>query len=399
MQNSLRFIPSTNSTCSKKKSDNEIALIVGGFNHDQVDVCDICQIIDSFDSATNKNNNKNNKENNETSKKYNESYVFKSFKDDYNKNNSCLINLGELTYCLVLIKSNRLLYVFNGVTGKANVYDIDKDEWQCKDPGHNKQFNKLGGVKREDGISILSLNDEIVIVLNANDRKTMYFIDISNENVYEPEIFEVKVLINDKDINAIAMCCIEYDYRYNSNSNNKSKECKLKILLFGCREKNIIDSLASYNICINWNDIKNTWNVSSFIKNKINGNDITIVNDDENNNNNLNKINLIKQLNKCRLYDFGYQCIFNLKNESIIIIIGGTNANNDQNDDNDDNDDRIEWGKSIILFNVTRKELKLKQNVKCLFSYINIIIFNFYYIFVTFTYSCILPVCCVFYNV
>lgn len=182
--------------------------------------------------------------------------------------------------------------------------------------------------------------------------------------------------VNCYHLESHGMCCIDYKINCqkindkSETSTGKIQSIKCKMVIFGshelAEENQFLDSFLELDIKITFDksfDVEQVSIDDNFDMLKIDIQESMIER---------NMFKYAKSDERCLdlmdMYCFGYQCVYNDKNEAIIIIVGGCCFRWKKSKDVNDNKKREkELSKSIVFYNTVTHEFKVKPNVKCLF--------------------------------
>ena len=279
----------------------------------------------------------------------NHSINYKSFAKDYKKEFANLeyaatdlyLDHGQFTHSY-LVQNNKYIVVFYG-NSYYNVYDMENDEWMIQN-----DYTKLE--KHDNSFSSQSvlINDDMIIISIGD---SLYFYFIGNNHITDPKLVHSHQLPKKYgSFEHHGMCLTNFvqindDDEKESKSSSKSSfdKYKLKFVLFGGRERLpsfvLLDVLLSYN---HWDSKKINVSISDEL---IDVDDIKCDNKEE------------MKMDTLKLYYFGSVCLFNCRNEPIVVIVGGFNIGND-----------FKMNRNICLFNCVTKKLVCHQEV-CFISY------------------------------
>ena len=273
---------------------------------------------------------------------------YKSFEKDYNKKNANLKIIGSDNADYIasyLLHDNKYLIVIHSIY-YYNVYDLLNDKWLIK--GKGAQLS-LGTYTQS------VLINETVLVNTTHRRVNFYWID-ENHMTNPLLIKEYRMKKSNAWFESHGVCCID------------CKENSFKLVLLGGMYETFLSSFmildcqlklsnykesASSNSCDNSNiNISNINRYQIIVKETlIDENDIQLRMECENECQNVVNKSVIKTM---KWTCFSVECIMNGKNEAVIIFVGGF-------------DIQLNIKKWIGLFNVTTKQLIIKQNVKYCF--------------------------------
>ena len=328
------------------------------------------------------------------------SIKYKSFKSDYNLKNASVSGINMITAIDVhsyLIentdhddsKNSEMKYqymvVFEYMKG-YNVYDMINDCWLLDSNVKGDE----GHIYDEEGARSLLITDDILLI-SSMGYLYFYWISVKSGHITNPILIKKYEYASfpsmDHHFDNHGMCCVDYNISYNDiniNKNNqksgheKIQSITFKVYLFGSdetsRQYEFLDSFLQLNIILSFDKSFDTLMMH----------DINITNNNYKGKiNNMLKIdikeNMIerdmlkysqndeKYLDLTDMYCFGYQCLYNDKNEAIIIIIGGCCFHWKNSNDIDENKKRQkQLSKSVIFYNTATNELTVKPNVKFL---------------------------------
>ena len=257
---------------------------------------------------------------------------YESFKKYYNKifANLKWIGLdgarGTHSY---LVQNNKYIVVFK-FDQRYNVYDMENDKWMLKQD--EKKF------KHEINRSVL-INDEIIV---GSYEHALCFYFIGNDHITNPILIH-KYTLKTQHVSFYGhgMCIIDF-IKQESSQDKLYQTYKLKIILFGgIHNKDFLSSFLYLDVLLSYQDNKVL--SLSINENLIDKKKIKLININQN------------TINNKRYFHFGFECVFNSKNEPIIIIIGGWDGYNDT------------IKKDINLFNCVTNELTRYQKVNPLY--------------------------------
>ena len=274
---------------------------------------------------------------------------YKSFENDYNKKFAHLkyssLWQGDYLSHSYLIENNKYLVVFKD-NDYYDVYDMDKDKWLVD---HKCPLGEKVGFKSRS----IMINDEIIIA-SGDDLCGLRFYYMGNKHITNPitiysHYLQTPLLFAQHGMCVIAFKKLDTNLKKSKNLKNELlKTFELKIILFGGSWNDpILSSFLILDILIDCDYSKN-WQSFPDVDISI---DETLID--------WNKIKLTNMgfsytLRKSIIWkNFGYECIFNDKNEAIIIVIGGFGK----------------WRQDIHLFNCVTYELASKQKVKLQYKY------------------------------
>ena len=235
---------------------------------------------------------------------------YKSFENDYKKKYANLKNIGlhfgpARTHSYS-VQNNKYIVVFYENTC-YNVYDMKNDKWLIN------SGEKMLSKNNSSGSRSVLINDEIIII---SWQQSLYFYFIGNDHIIDPILMnEYKLKTKDILFWNHGMCIIDF-IKQESLKDELYQTYKLKIVLFGGTwNKNILSSFLYLDILL------------SYVSNDKSKNKIINLSIDEKlideNKIRLRNINHEEIKNAPKWYDFGFECILNVKNEPIIVIIGG----------------------------------------------------------------------------
>ena len=144
------------------------------------------------------------------------------------------------------------------------------------------------------------------------------------------------------------MCCTKFSFEKSENN------IEFDIVLFGGTNGDFFKTFLYLNIFINFDRNSNTIVSIKVNENLIDSNDIKKRYFDRKGNDIINDIDI--DIDNNSLYAFGYECIINSNNESVIIIIGGRLGFNIH--------DENYYGRFICWFNTITKQFCLMKNVR-----------------------------------
>ena len=250
------------------------------------------------------------------------SISFKSFANDYKTHNA---NLGKIGICATrgvqsfLLDNNKYLIVFREHYG-YNVYDMINDKWLL-----NTNNTKFLGQK------CILITDQIIASYDYyRDKIHLYYIGANN--MTNPQ--HIKAFTLDTNYSFAGMCCTEFI------KNEKDNKLMFKILLCGSNNIPFLSSFLSLSISLSLNNNK----IIKFDQNKIDEKMFKFKN---------------VSLTKNEYYNYNYmwigascECIFNEKNEAIVVFIGGM-LHSSRN------------SRSICLYNPVSHEMYFYHKVMC----------------------------------
>ena len=266
---------------------------------------------------------------------------YKSFEIDYNKvsaNAKCTgLYTAEFAHSY-LIENNKLLVVFCGVSC-YNVYDMENDKWLLPRHGKTLMENISRNSTFESGIRSVMINDEMILISVGSD---FLFYFIGYDNIIDPIlIHHYKLKTNNIEFICHGMCvikCVKHESGIGTGiaKQNAYVTYKLKIVLFGGKNNPILSSFLLLDIFMSYVVKEKTYQLVkvSINENLIDKKEIKVKN---------SSYNLLGEEWKY----FGYQCVYNDKNEPIIIVIGGSH--------------KIK--RDIYLFNCLTYEISCKEQV------------------------------------
>ena len=347
----------TQQSISDKKQNVQNILIGDNSN-------DFCEIIE--ETRSKHKTNARSRSRNDTNP-----FTLKLFGDDYHKKRA---KLRHITYKnsknmhSFLIKHNTIIMILR--SKKIYFYDIKNDKW------HNTHLEIKKKYARDRRCVLI--DDKILIISHA-DNLFFYHLD-KNNDVQLIESFKLHHI--NKDMIDYGMSIVKYQKIQKNNDNMKIHEYRIAVVIFGGNHTSILESFVIFDILISYdenhnnnnnNDNNNNSNINVDEKNKkivkkgenacaskIDKNStenkkcwkVKILNTKKIHSNSIKCINVKKnKLQEFTLFDFGFssQCIFNLKYEPIIIMVGSNYG---------------EYSSSIFLFNTMTNTLTLKKDVK-----------------------------------
>ena len=255
---------------------------------------------------------------------------YKSFANDYNKKFANLKHIGlddaRQTHSY-LVQNHKYLVVFE-MGRKYNVYDIENDQWMLR------QYEKLLRHHISWGSQSALINDEMIII---SSKTKLYFHFIGNNHIRDP-IFAHEYTLKTKGVSfhRHGMCITNF-IQQKSQQDELYHTYMLKIILFGGDEnKDFLSSFLYLDVLLSYisNDAKYQLVSLSIDENLIDKNKIKLVN--------MNTKTIPNSYEA-----FGFECVFNSKNEPIVIVIGSCGSGS----------------KDICLFNCITHELTLKKRV------------------------------------
>ena len=339
--------PFTKSTWSYSPSQLNTRNIIISKNQDSYEkIGKNEQVEEFFEIITNENTN---------------NITYKSFKHDYNKKLAILSQAQCGIDCTreqmtqsYLVRNNKYIVVFKGKD--YNVYDIKNDKWLLLP--HAKQLIQNWWQHAQS----LLLNDEIIVVHGGYK---LCFYSIRNNDIIDPKFIGEHIFESEFSTDSdYGMCCIECDAKNKqlNNNNNNCNNYNAKIMLFGCNRGHQI--LSSHLVC----------NLTVQLTKKGIGNENhrysiqveeEMIKEDNGYNNDIKKDNTPpttlgkdrnrrkSQIIECQSQNFGYECIFNVNKEAIIVIVGGQRYRGDK-----------EWERSVLVYNTVTKKSVRKDQVK-----------------------------------
>lgn len=291
------------------------------------------------------------------------SMIFKSFSKDYNKQFASLKHFGldsALFSRSYLIQDHKYLVVFCSDIF-YNVYDMENDKWLIDITNKNGGYLKLNTLKF--GVTFHSrdvlINDEMIIRSTVN---TLQFYFIGNDHITDPILVHEYTIRSQSDDPASGylqhgMCVIDFISNEASKINKDDdydETQKIQIILFGGKA-NFLSSFVMLDVSLSYryvNVVKNNCKLSQreFVdawvnERSIDKDEIKLKNID---------LSLIEDAS---CYGFGYQCFVNSKNETIIVIVGGTQTG------------KWTMSRRIHLFNCANMELTVTEQVNHIYSF------------------------------
>ena len=274
--------------------------------------------------------------------------LFKSFEKDYKKTNANLnkIRFKSTNYYAAMgtqshMMSNGNEIIIYHVYRGYNAYDIKNDAWIL---AQNRKIVDMGHVAQSNcNPRSLLINDEILIISDAK-QFDLYSIAKRYNHFTDPQIMK-RHLIETKGLDYFGhgMCCTGLDII----SKNGSRYYKIKVVLFGsghrCDQRiDLWDSFLQVDITIDVN--------YGMI---VNENCVDIKEEtlkvDQNYGGDRPYID--------NLDSFGFECIFNSKQQPILVIIGGQLAHDL------DPTESAKHGKCVIACNTVTGQVTIKRNV------------------------------------
>ena len=260
---------------------------------------------------------------------------YKSFEKDYNKKNGNLkiIGMDNADYIAsYLLHDNKYLIVIHSIY-YYNVYDLLNDKWLIK--GKGAQLS-LGTYTQS------VLINETVLVNTTHRRVNFYWID-ENDMTNPLLIKEYKMKKSNVWFESHGVCCID------------CKENSFKLVLFGGMYETFLSSFLILDCQLKLGLAARSGDESQVTvkETSIDENDIELSVLCENKYENVAEKSMIKTM---RWTCFSVECVMNRKNEAVIILCGGF--------DMQVVGKSLDINKWIGLFNVTTKQMIIKQNVK-----------------------------------
>lgn len=297
--------------------------------------------------------------------------TFKSFETDMMKPNANLTkigyskNTGAKDTHSFLTKDQKHIIVLSYCNG-YNVYDKENDKWLETTNSINWKFTFSQFARS------LLINDEIIVI--SEGRNLLFFSIAKRYNHFlNPQLIaKYQIQTPNVEYKGHGMCCIGMDVIHNAS--NSKKQCfnyNIKIVLFGSfYGVKFLESFLLLNISINANyyTFLNGINSSCItcsenkidfgIDNHIEYNDGKWINMDPND----------KSLES--LAAFGFECVYNSKQEPIIIIVGGycwkfKNLHKEWLQKYG-----IQIDKSVIACNINTRRIQRSTNVRCLPAFV-----------------------------
>ena len=249
---------------------------------------------------------------------------YRSFTKNYNKKFANIKHIGldraKYTHAY-LVHKNKFLIVFCGLKCTYNVYDMENDKWLIK-------FDEMRDCQYVHARSVL-INDELIII--SVDRE-LHLYSIANDHITDPLFVDWYTLqlggttrVNRHTFSNHGMSIIDFKKHYNNKNNNIDRtininngvySCKLKMLLFGgMRALEVVNSFTFVDIDLVY--ILNSPESDTFKLLKFKCKD-NVVNMGHITYKNTNYYKMSRQLSQ-----FGYKCICNSKNETIVVTFGG----------------------------------------------------------------------------
>ena len=256
------------------------------------------------------------------------SISYKSFKNNYKKRNANLKKIGIDHGSFVqsfLLNNNKYLAVFHDRSG-YNVYDMINDKWLLK-----KNNKNILGKK-----SIL-MTDEIIATYDYDyfEKSQLHFYYIGSYHLTNP----LRIKTFDLSMKAAAgMCCTEF------SKNEKDNKLMFKIILYG---GSFLSSFLSSFLTF----------LSLSISISLDRNEIIIFGQQKIDKKMFKLKNVSMTKNEYYKYGWcspGCECVFNEKNEAIVIFIGGI-LNGRR--------------RSICLYNSVSDEMYFDHKVTCFILY------------------------------
>ena len=246
---------------------------------------------------------------------------YKSFAIDYGKKYADVtfggLDDAQFTHSY-LIRNNKYFIVFRHDL-HYNVYDMENDKWLL-----NQNEKTLSKNDSLDSRSVL-INDEIIII-STKHQLCFYF--IGGDHITDPILIKQYQLTRRYGFVSFerhGMCIIDFidinksisnagDDYINDDELFQKYKYKIKIVLFGGCNEYILSSFLFLDITLSCSIIQPTRLKLSIDDNWLGKNEITLNNIDTN------------KVKEQVWHDFGYDCLFNSKNEAIIVIIGGSSG-------------------------------------------------------------------------
>ena len=280
----------------------------------------------------------------EKDRRPNKPLVFASYTKHFNKTNANLqkagfLKCGNAKNCQShLIKQGKYIVIIDPKRG-YNVFDIENNVWLLEKSNKNIDLSSVH-------FRSLIINDEIIIISNY-EYVYFYSISIANNNFTNPKLVKkYKIVTPNLSYSVHGMCCLDLketqqgirkyintldNFKTQNNTHNSTTAYDCKLILFGGthgggHHRFLFDTFLLLDI--NVSNIDNSYSMditekvidfetNSYLSNK---------KDDNNSNNNSSS----KWLNidpNSKFYEdfmsFGYECVYNSKQEPIIVIIGG----------------------------------------------------------------------------
>ena len=243
-----------------------------------------------------------------------------------------------------------------------NIYDMENDKWFFS---KNKRISfaehqpsRQQNIMITDNLILVSYNDKLEFFgCFVNDHVTRPIVRLReylfkiNKNTDNNKSKDIKRIVYSYGYHGICCTNIKSKYLAAMNKSDGMTDLKFTIILFGGSVHSNIDFLSSFlvidiNVILKdvYND--NTYNSDRYILDRCMFREKPI------NKNLIKCVNFNKEtLDEATFSSFAFECVWNGKNEAIIMIIGGS-INCGEN-------------KSIYLYNTANHELSIRENVKC----------------------------------
>ena len=313
----------------------------------------------------------------------------KSLVKDYNKPNADVDKMGTpdgLYTHSFLLNNDKYLMVCHAQNG-MNVYDIENDKWLLEKSCHILTYGSSVGAR------MLLLNDEIIVV-SSEKYLVFYLVPNVTDRITEP-IFLFKYLLKTTKLtyNGHGMCCLQFNYNEKEISNDKAKKTyvgsykydkiyNFKILLFGGQyNKKFTASFLTLDISISLPNNFILLKDENFQNEDLDMDETLIVKEELTDMNDIKCVNFdSKNLNEHERHWFGFECVWNIKNEAIVIVIGG----NPGFDHGASDEFREIEKRAVYLYNTNTNEMIQKKNVCAVLIYNSVfcvIVFNIFAVY------------------
>lgn len=264
-----------------------------------------------------------------------------------NKSGSRLTRSCDMKSLHSHLTSNEKYVIAIQDTWGYNVYDLENDNWLLS---LNNTTVMQDALPRATERSLL-INDEIIAISEGNN---IHFYSIAGDRLKNPQLIAKHNIKTDKLGYAChGMCCIGFDdVKQGKDNSFDSYTCKIVLFggAFGYGQK-LFQSFVVFNIKVNRSRYK--IKLDSINEEKINF-------DMDNSKSNREKWVNIDPNNDVynNYFDFGFECIYNAKQEAVILIIGGMDMLCTMG-----NGDHSNCDKCVITCNLVTKKVVRMANV------------------------------------
>ena len=245
-----------------------------------------------------------------------------------------------------LVRNNKYIVVFFK-DRHYNVYDIENDKWLLRSYEKGLFLNNTYHSRS------VMINDQILIISKSNQ---LYFYSVAYDHLTNPTLLhEYELKTKNVFFERHGMCCIDYKQEKSA----KKLSYYVKILLFGgYQNKDVLSSFVLCDIVLSSDPDSlslddNDWH-DQMICEKISIKEQLI----DKNLFKLKNVNIEKH-EKWKWMDFGYKCLVNSKNETVIMIVGDYR----QLEKSVYTHVQDTWKDNIILYNCVTHEIICKSEV------------------------------------